>query len=190
MEWQNTFFKAAQNRMQFIPIRLDSSIMPALLTPSLYIDLFSKGLDVAIRQIVDVIKGNNTYREPINKFSNLVAYKYRDGDKLTIECHAEHFLEPISSFAFCTQQDTQTISADLRNESMCTQSQMNAVTLGNGYKTNIIFREISKGTIPGLPFVVEFKSNTNSPFDIEAVMHKKIHDEFQEIPLINKPKYL
>ena len=76
MEWQNALFKAAQNRIQFIPIRMDSSIMPALLTQSLYIDLYAQGLDVAIRQIVDVINGNNTYREPLNQFSNLVAYKY------------------------------------------------------------------------------------------------------------------
>lgn len=79
---------------------MDSSIMPALLTQSLYIDLYAQGLDVAIRQIVDVINGNNTYREPLNQFSNLVAYKYKEGDKLIVECHAEHFLEPISSFIF------------------------------------------------------------------------------------------
>lgn len=51
--------------------------MPELLTQSLYIDLYSQGLEVAVRQIVDVVNGNNTYREPIQKFSNMVAYKYR-----------------------------------------------------------------------------------------------------------------
>ena len=57
MEWQNALFKAAQNTIKFIPIRMDRSEIPILLTQSLYIDLYSNGLDVAIRQIVDVING-------------------------------------------------------------------------------------------------------------------------------------
>ena len=187
MEWQNALFKAAQNRIQFIPIRMDSSIMPALLTQSLYIDLYAQGLDVAIRQIVDVINGNNTYREPLNQFSNLVAYKYKEGDKVIVECHAEHFLEPISSFIFCTQQDVNTISAEIRNEAMCMTNQINGIQLQNGYKTNAIIRSISKGTVPGFPFIIEFKSS--SPFDIEMVMHEKSHGEFHPIPLVNSKKH-
>ena len=188
LEWQNALFKAAQNRIQFIPIRMDSSIMPTLLTQSLYIDLFSQGLDVAVRQIVDVINGNNTYREPVKMFSNMVAYKYKDGDKLIIECHAEHFLEPISSFLFCTQQDANSISAKLPNESVCTTNSVNGVQLENGYKTNAIIRSISKGTMPGFPFIVEFKSNNNTPFDIEIVMHEKSRGKFLPIPIINGKK--
>ena len=30
MEWQNALFKAAQNRIMFIPIRMDASVMPAI----------------------------------------------------------------------------------------------------------------------------------------------------------------
>ena len=183
LEWQNALFKAAQNRIQFIPIRMDNSAMPALLTQSLYIDLYAQGLDVAIRQIVDVISGNNTYREPKNQFSNLVAYKYKEGDKLIIECHAEHFLEPISSFIFCTQQDVNNISATVKNEIMSTTSQKNGIQLASGYKTNAIMRSISKGTLPGFPFTVEFCSKINTEFDIEMVLHEKSQGNFQEIPL-------
>lgn len=39
------------------------------------IDLFSKGLDIAVRQIVDIINGNNTYREPTQMFSNMITIK-------------------------------------------------------------------------------------------------------------------
>lgn len=188
LEWQNALFKAAQNRIQFIPIRMDNSIMPTLLTQSLYIDLYSQGLDVAVRQIVDVINGYNTYREPIKMFSNMVAYKYKEGDNLIVECHAEHFLEPISSFLFCTQQDVNSISANIRNESMCMTNEKNGIQLKSGYKTNVIVRSISKGTAPGFPFTMEFKSKNNTPFDIEIVMHEKSHGEFQPIPIINGKK--
>lgn len=92
MEWQNAIFKAAQNSIKFIPIRMDSCNMPFLLTQNLYIDLFSNGLDVAIRQIVDVINGTNTYHTPASTFHNLVAVKQRVGNKIHIECVAKYYL--------------------------------------------------------------------------------------------------
>ncbi len=121
-------------------------------------------------------------------FSNLVAYKYKEGNKLIVECHAEHYLEPISSFLFCTQQDVNSISASLRNETMCKTSQKNDVQMMDAYVTNVISRSIEKGTLPGFPFSMEFESNNNTPFDIVQVMHEKSHDEFHAIPIINGKK--
>ena len=181
LEWQNALFKAAQNRILFIPIRMDASVMPAILTQNLYIDLFAQGIEVALRQIVDVVNGNNTYREQNKQFSNMVAYKYREGNKLIIECHAEHFLEPISSFLFCTQQATEKIKVELIGESMCMTNSYNGITLENGYKTNAIYRSISKGTLPGFPFIVELSSDMQ--FDIEIVMHEKEKGIFCPIPV-------
>lgn len=64
-------------------------------------------------------------------------------------------------------------------------NQENGIQLANGYKTNAIMCSISKGTLPGFPFIVEFKSKTNATFDIEMVMHEKSHGNFQKIPLKN-----
>ena len=179
MEWQNALYKAAQNRIMFIPIRVDASVMPAILTQSLYIDLFGQGLEIAIRQIIDVVSGNNTYREQYKPFQNIVAYKYREGNKLIIECHAEHFLEPVSSFYFCTQQDVRQIKAVVKGENAYMTNSKNNVALTNGYKTNVIWRSIPRGTLPGFPFIVEFSSDIQ--FDIEFVMHETRKDVFSTI---------
>ena len=184
LEWQNALFRAAQNVIKFIPIRMDDSIMPSLLMQSLYIDLYSNGLDVAIRQMIDVINGNNTYRDPTKQFSNLVAYKYWEGDKLIIECKALHYLEPVSYFAFCTQANINDLIVNLRHESMCMTNEMNGVTLQNGHKTNIIIRGIERGTLPDFPFTVEITSKTGTIFDIEAVLHKSSHELYSPIPLL------
>lgn len=181
MEWQNALFKAAQNRIMFIPIRMDASVMPAILTQNLYIDLFGKGLEVALRQIIDVVSGNNTYREQNKAFSNMVAYKYREEDKLIIECHAEHFLEPISSFLFCTQQNPNKIKVVVRGESVYMSNSQNGIIMSNGYKTNTIYRSVSRGTLPGFPFIVEFSSNAQ--FDIEFVLHETEKEVFSPIPI-------
>ena len=185
LEWQNALFKAANKTIKFIPVRLDDSELPALLMQSLYIDLYTYGLDVAIRQMIDVINGNNTYRSAQN-FSNLVAYKSKIGNKVIVECRALHYLEPVSYFAFCTQTTLSNLNVVLPRESMCMSNQLEGARLENGYVTNIIFRGIERGTLPTFPFIVEFSSKDNSSFDIEAVLHKTSHEQYSPIPLLQK----
>lgn len=185
LEWQNALYKAANNLIRLIPIRMDNSQMPSLLMQSLYIDLYTNGLDVAFRQMVDVINGANIFR-PAQSFSNLVAYKYRENSRLIIECCALYYLEPISYFAFCTQSDISKIEVKLRHEIMCITNEQKEAKLNNGYTTNIIFKGIERGTLPDFPFIVEFFRSDGVEFDIEAVMHKSSHDIYSTIPLLNK----
>ena len=186
MEWQNALFKAAQSAIVFIPIRMDNSVMPTLLCQSLYIDLYSMGLEVTVRQIVDVIDGRNTYREPRQSFSNLLAIKYREGNKVVVECRAQHYLEPISHFAFCTKSPLNNIKYNVRGELMVATNMMENAKLNNGYTTNIHFLGVEHGTTPEMPFVVEFESANGDTFDIEAVLHKINHKEYRPIPMTIK----
>lgn len=183
MEWQNAIFKAAQNAIKFVPIRMDNSPMPLLLTQNLYIDLYSQGIDVAVRQIVDVIQGNNTYQTPTTQFHNLVAEKQRIGNKLRITCRALHFLEPISSFLFCTLNDTKEATVEVLNETMHLGGEQNGIPLNTGLKVNAVMRGVEHGTTPDMPFIVEFDLAKNPDFDIMMVMHKTSHERFDSIPL-------
>lgn len=183
MEWQNAIFKAAQNAIKFVPIRMDNSPMPLLLTQNLYIDLYSQGLEVAIRQIVDVIRGNNTYQTPTAQFHNLIAEKQRIGTKLRITCRALHFLEPISFFAFCTLNDIKDVSVTVLNETMHIGGNQTDVPLNSGLRVNTFMRGVEHGTTPDMPFVVEFDISQVPDFDILMVMHKTSHDRFDSIPL-------
>lgn len=183
MEWQNAIFKAAQNSIKFIPIRMDSCNMPFLLTQNLYIDLFSNGLDVAIRQIVDVINGTNTYHTPASTFHNLVAIKQKVGNKIRIECVAKYYLEPISEFAFCTQSNPDLIQAKIVSDAYEITSVQKAAKFENGYVTNILFRGVSRGTLPNFPVIAEFSHANDESFDIEMVLHKTTHERYDPIPI-------
>lgn len=183
MEWQNAIFKAAQNAIKFIPIRMDNCKMPFLLTQNLYIDLFANGLDVAIRQIVDVINGTNTYQNLNTEFHNLVAIKQRIGDKIRIECVAKFFLEPISHFGFCTQTELNKLNAKIISDSAEYTSTQNNAKFQNGYSTNIFFRGVSRGTLPGFPVIAEFSHKESKPFDIEIVLHRKTNEYYEPIPM-------
>ncbi len=60
--------------IRFVPVRLDQSSLPPIMLQTVYVDFFSNGQEVAIRQMIDVINGTDTFRESANSFNNLVAY--------------------------------------------------------------------------------------------------------------------
>lgn len=183
MEWQNALFKAATGTIKFIAIRLDNSNMPFIISQNLYIDLYSQGLEVAVRQIVDVINGTNTYKNPNAEFSNLKAFKYKIGNKVIVECRALYYLEPITDFAFATLYSISDIKVVVQNEPTRICSQQENCKFENGARANMIFRSVSHGTTPQMPFIVEFTSIKNPNFDIFLVLHKDSHNHYSPIPL-------
>lgn len=185
LEWQNMIMRSAKfaPTIKFIPIKLDETAMPVLLTQTLYIDLYTNGIEIAIRQMIDVIDGRNTYRPPVGSFSNIIAYMYKDGGKVVLECHAEYYVEHNSSFMFCTQSDVSKIKINIKNESIYSKHIVNNQRLTDGYMTNCVFITIPRTISPGFPLIIEFTTIDNSLFDIERVLHEKIKGGFKSIPM-------
>ncbi len=184
LEWQNALVKAAQRAVRFIPIRMDKAELPFLLTQSLYIDLYSQGLEAATRQIIDVVQGTNTFNNPNGEFHNLVAIKKIESGKIVIECKARFYMEPISSFAFATHNNINDITYNVRNENMNESGKQENIRFENGQIANIIFISVLHATTPDIPLVVEFSSK--SQLDIFAVLHKKTHQLYKPIPLVTE----
>ena len=61
LEWQNALMRSTRMQLRFIPVRIDSSSMPTILTQTLYIDLYTNGFEIALSQMVQVVKGVNTF---------------------------------------------------------------------------------------------------------------------------------
>lgn len=184
MEWQNAIFKAAQNAIRLIPVRMDNCEMPFLLTQTLYIDLFTNGIDVALRQIIDVINGNNTFRNSNTNFSNLQASIRKTNNTLEIECTAKFYLEPVCSFAFCTQANLEEIKIEVCSDSYYESSRSINSQYEHGKKTNVIYLKVSRGILPDFPFIVRFSNIRNKPFEIESILHEIKKDYFGSIPII------
>ena len=98
LEWQNALLKATRGQCKLVPVRCDSSELPPIMAQSLYIDLYSVGLDAAIAQIADVIQGQSTYKPPSQPFSNVCSTANGSDKDLTLEIKAKFYLEPIGSF--------------------------------------------------------------------------------------------
>lgn len=185
LEWQNAVMKAAGGHTKIIPVKLDDCLMPPILMQSLYIDLFGNGLEVAIRQIVDVLSGKNTFNPGPQQFSNVRAYMYKEGTSTIIEVHAEHYLEPISHYLFLTNMDKVDVNFQYKSGNMCNTGFNEGIKLNNNQSYNAQMISVESGTVPGFPFVVEVSSPTNKEITLEGVMHEKKQNEWAGIPLVH-----
>ncbi|WP_133137384.1 toll/interleukin-1 receptor domain-containing protein [Legionella rowbothamii] len=182
LEWQNAIMKSTGTDIKIIPVKLDSCLMPPILMQSLYIDLFGQGLEIALRQIVDVAEGRNTFQPGPQHFSNLRAYFYKEEEKTIIECHAEHFLEPISSFFVLVENQENEISIKYRG-SMYMDGKFQEIKLDNGQVYNGKNLGIDRGTLPGFPFIIEITPQNNATVKLKGVMHQKSQTKWEQIPL-------
>jgi len=186
LEWQNALMKATNGTTRIIPVRIDDCFMPPILMQNLYIDLYGQGIEVAIRQIIDTISGKNTFTPTLGVFSNLKAYKKVTNDKVVVECHAEHFLEPVSSFAFLVKNKENDLDFNCLSSSLTYGGFKNDITLFTGEKYNGRLISIEKATAPGFPFIIEMIPKNGAKVDLVGVMHEKKRGYFEMIPLVDQ----
>ncbi|PSW64965.1 toll/interleukin-1 receptor domain-containing protein [Photobacterium leiognathi subsp. mandapamensis] len=188
LEWQNAVMKAASGGTKIIPVKLDDCLMPPILMQSLYIDLFGQGLEIALRQIVDVASGNNTFTGGPQQFSNLRAYVYPDDGSYIVECHAEHYMEAISHFLFLVENEEDEVAFNYKSGSMCNTGFNKDIKLNNGSVVNAQFMAVEKGTVPGFPFILEMKPKDGVELRFRGVMHEKKQGQWGAIPVVEGRK--
>lgn len=188
LEWQNAVFKATQGKTKIIPVKIDDCMMPPILMQSLYIDLYGQGLEIAIRQLVDVTSGKNTFQKGPQEFSNLRAYTFQENGKTFIECHAEFYLEAISSFLILTHNSESEVGFKCLSSSMTYGGFQPNVKLNDGREYGAESVRIERSTAPGFPFVMELEAKGKSQVKLAGVMHEKKQGEFNMIPLVQGKK--
>lgn len=186
LEWQNVLMRMSKRETRLIPVRIDNCEMPAILMQSLYIDLYSMGLDNAIDYILDTAKGNNTFRPVFETTKNLVAYLTPSiGLHIDIKIEAMHFPVQNTKFVFLSQAFQGDISYDSKR----------ILYREFGYKENFLtmkrpaiqlngfMLDFKKTLEPGFPLYAEFNSNTGRPFSIMFVYHEKKESEWELIEM-------
>lgn len=183
MEWQNAIFKATKGNCKVIPVRLDSSSMPAILSQSLYIDLYSNGLDAATGQIVNVIQGNSTYQASNNKFSNLSFEMSNVWDEdIEIKISANFYLEPIANFLILVENKQIELEFIFKNEGMFNGGFNNNLKLNNGKVVNAMMMKAPRGITPKMPLRISIKRIEGAKFKFVDLMHQISEKTFESIP--------
>lgn len=180
LEWQAALMKI-NSSLKFIPVRLDNSIMPAIIAPTLYIDLYTYGLNVAQRQIVDVINGVNTYQR-VNEFSNLVANISQYEDKTEIEITATYYMEPQSRYLILVDNQESDLIWKVPNFSSYESGFYKNIQFTNGIH-NCLLIAVNPATSPGFPVNVVLEPKNNTTIKVLYVMHAISRTDFSSIPI-------
>lgn len=183
LEWQNALLKSTKCQAKFIPVKMDDCLMPPILMQSLYINLFGQGLEIALRQIIDVISGKNTFAPRAQEFSNMRAYAYNKDNAVFVECRAEFYMEPISRFCFIVENNRDELTFQ------CTTNSMQS----GGFHEDLLFHDgrtvkgqtisIERATTPGYPFTVKITEQPGATLKLIAVAHERQLNSWKEVPL-------
>jgi hypothetical protein len=182
LEWQNALLKATRGQCRLVAVRCDTSELPPIMAQSLYIDLYSVGLDAAIAQITDVIHGESTYRPPTQQFSNLCFSTNGSDRELTVEIKARFYLEPIGSFIVLIDNGVAEFELKPINEDPHRGGFNESIKLDNGTTTNGFLVGVFRGITPSMPLRVQIKATGNAPLRFRGILHQKSHDRWQIVP--------
>ena len=185
LEWQNALIKSLSSDTKFIPVRLDRSEMPAILKQILYLDVFSNGFETVLRQMIDVIDGNNTYHGEKRTYENVNSkIKVLNKNEIEIEILATTYMEPIGKYIILTLNEKEELKVECPTETM----------FGNGFLKGLeIERNLAKETVngviislhrpltPGFPLRIIIKSDTEIIF--KGIMKAISEEEFVSIPI-------
>jgi len=185
LEWQNALLRASKGNMRFIPVKLDACMMPGILLQSLYIDIYGKGLEVGIRQMIDVINGNNTFRPQTQTFENIRGkITMKSDSNCLIEFYAEYYLEPISRYGIVTDNDLGDINIVCLSDTMRNMGKMEAQQFNNGEIHNVLFESVSRGTAPNFPYRIELSTRSGGPIKIVSLLRAINEQYYNPIPFV------
>lgn len=182
LEWQNALLKATRGQCRLVAVRCDGSELPPIMAQSLYIDLYSVGLEAAVAQIADVVRGESVYRPPTQQFSNLCFTVAGNDKDLTLEIKARFYLEPIGSFVVLIDNAAAEFELKPINEDPYRGGFNENVKLDNGITTNGFLVSVFRGVTPPMPVRVHIKATGNAPLRLRGVLHQKSHERWEAVP--------
>ncbi|PYF68499.1 toll/interleukin-1 receptor domain-containing protein [Pedobacter nutrimenti] len=192
LEWQNALYKATHNKAKLIPVKLDDCLMPAILMQALYIDIYGKGFDHGLRQIIDVINKKNTFNsEGVQHYENVRAYirKNANNKEIELEIRAETYFEPISKYLLLVENAENEVQINpngLLNPGSGTF--MKDVGVSDNYKCNAFYYFFNGPTVPNYPLKFEINSTSQTPLKFVGVMKSVGENLIRIIPLIEIQK--
>jgi len=187
LEWQNALLKATKGQCKLVPVRCDGSEMPPIMMQSLYIDLYSVGVDAAVAQIADVVNGVSSFKGANQPFSNLVFAVAGSPTELVVTVKAKHFLEPIGSVLILIGNSQEEFTVKPIGEDPYKGGFNPSVQLNNGQTANGFLVTIFRGITPSMPLRVQLTSAAGKPLAFLGVLHQKAHDRWEGVPAEPEP---
>lgn len=178
LEWQSALFKSAKDGIKFIPIKIDNCYPPQILISTVYIDMYSYGIENSLRDMFDII--NETDSKSYNKvFNNLICkVKKIENHKFEISIEAMKLIEPNSGFGFSFRNPLSDIVINVTSD-MMTQNSEGTIQFGN-----IKCSRITRVLTPEFPYQAIISSKSNSEILDFNVWHQVSKDRIVPIKII------
>lgn len=174
LEWQSALYKAAKEGIKFIPIKLDDCYPPQILTNTLYIDMYTVGIENTLRDIFDIIE-NRDSKQYKSFFENLIYQKkVVTLNEIHIVIKAVKLIEPNKFFLIAFSNDIQDIQVIPTSESMVISS---AGSVGGlNYKS----LKFNNTLTPQFPLRITVKSKSKEIMNLK-VLHQYSEEYAKEI---------
>lgn len=183
LEWQNALYKTTNSKIKLIPVKLDDCLMPSLLMQTLYIDIFGKGLEFGIRQMIDVVNGGGAYIPEFQTYENVRAIVTYSEKATEIEIDAITYSEPIARFLILTDESLEGIIVTSKSDSVMITKESENIKLTDGSTHNGIFRSITRGLTPGFPFRLLLTKDKEKPVQLYEIMKAVDEGQYSQIPV-------
>ena len=190
LEWQNALYKATQNKVKLIPVKLDDCMMPAILMQTLYIDIFGKGLDYGLRQMIDVINNKNTFNSSHQTYENIRGYikEIVPNIEMKLEIRAETYVEPMSKYIILVENTETEIEINVTSQELLNPTgkrYLENIDVTDDYKCNGFYYYVSRATLPNYPIRFSIKSLDNVPLKFIGVFRSVGENTVRLIPINN-----
>lgn len=184
LEWQNAIYKSARGEVKLVPVRLDDCIMPQVLLQTLYIDIYTQGPAIALRQMIDVIRGQNTYRaDEIREYQNIRGYVTKLDNGFKIEIRAETYMEPHSQFLVLIKNSEEEVAYSAEEGQFQSGFQKD-LRLNNGIVGNAIMLGRFPATSPGFPFIITLTQRGTKPIELLYLLRAISRHQYAIFPHI------
>lgn len=185
LEWQNAVLKATKNEIKIIPVKLDDCLMPQVLLQTLYIDVYGQGPENAIRHMIDVVYGKNTFLPNQNEgYQNVRGYISKNVGSIQIEFRAESYMEPHSNYLILVENNEDELTWTAVGESQFGNAFHKDLKLDDGKICNALFISRMTATSPGFSFIVKLTPKNNSVIRLIGLMKQISRENFRGIPII------
>ncbi len=172
LEWQNALLKASKGKTRLVPVRIDAVPMPEVLRQSLYIDVYSVGIETGINQIVNVVQGNSSFTPQHVGFSNLTLKRHFEPDGTMVGViSASHLMEPNQEFAVLADNEEDEIKVHVPGAAMM-RSGFNSAPFGPGMGNAFAFAPMGGALTPERPLTFTVKSTKDGvPIKFISLVH-------------------
>lgn len=189
LEWQNAIMRESKYNVLFVPIKMTNLEVPAIITQKLYLDMYHNGIDMTLKQMVDLVRNGKLTPEEYKPYENIVAYvlteENQDNKLIHFYVYAQTFYEPICRFIVMANVKQNEGNLTMSGGGMLASNfYHNVRELSNGESLNGFYIGKDTGITPGfvnhLIFTIAKPDNKSHVIDLMREVKDK---EFRGIPL-------